>query len=207
MTEHATAPTSSPDAGTDPLARLRAATAQLHAELDAGLPLARDRAGPRDYQQHLALLRTWVGLLRDGGARLALLDEEAAALDAELAECERVTGRRAPVIAVPAAAQPALEADGADWGLAYVLQGSRLGGQVLYKRLAQAMAPLRLGYLQGAGGATGARWKAFVAQLKTELADQPARTEAAVQAARQAFELLLACHRAMDGGTVAPARH
>lgn len=180
----------------DPLQRLRAATSALHARLDTGLPIAREGAGPDDYMRHLALLRGWVGLLQQSGAASRRLDDERDALDAELADCQRLLGRPAPRVEVRAVPDAALTADGADWGLAYVLEGSRLGGQVLHKRLAPAMAPLPLTYLRGAAAGTGPRWKQFVAELKEALTNE-ARMDAAAAAARHAFELLLRCHEAL----------
>ncbi len=199
------APAASPSAAaTDPLQRLRDATSALHARLDTGLPIAREGAGPADYLRHLALLRSWVGVLQESGARGPRLAAERDALEAELAECQQRLGLQAPRIALAATPDPVFQADGAEWGLAYVLEGSRLGGQVLHKRLAPAMAPLSLDYLRGAGSATGARWKHFVAELQTAL-QGAARQEAAAAAARRAFELLLRCHEALQTGSPEPA--
>lgn len=53
------------------------------------------------------------------------------------------------------------------WGVAYVVEGSQLGGAVLYKRLAQQLAPHPLRYLRGAGEAgPGPRWRAFMEALR-----------------------------------------
>lgn len=180
----------------DPLQRLRDATSALHARLDTGLPIAKEGAGPAEYVQHLAMLRGWVGLLQRSGAASPRLEEERDALDAELADCERRLGKPAQRIEVRAVAEAAFLADGAEWGLAYVLEGSRLGGQVLHKRLAPAMAPLPLDYLLGAGPGTGARWKRFIAELRAAL-DTAARQDAAASAARRAFELLIRCQEGL----------
>ncbi|WP_295531318.1 biliverdin-producing heme oxygenase [uncultured Pseudacidovorax sp.] len=191
-------------AATDPLQRLREATSSLHARLDTGLPIAREGAGPVDYLRHLALLRGWVDLLQRSGADLPRLEEERGALDAELAEAQDLLGQRAPRIDLAAARDPLFQAEGSDWGLSYVLEGSRLGGQVLHKRLGPAMAPLALNYLRGSGADTGPRWKRFIAELRTAL-HSDARLDAAAAAARRAFELLLLCHEALSATQAMPA--
>lgn len=195
-------------AAPDPLHRLRDATAALHRRLDSALPLAHPGAGPTDYLRHLALLRGWIHMLHSAGAASARLEQERDALDAELAECEQLLDQPVPRLRGTVTPQAVFQMDGAEWGLAYVLEGSRLGGQVLYKRLAQAMAPLPLTYLRGAGSATGVRWKAFIAELGAAL-DSEVRVNAAACAAARAFELLLQCHEALsagdEGATAAPA--
>lgn len=88
--------------------------------------------------------------------------------------------------------------DALAWGVRYVIEGSRLGGQVLYRRLAPALAPHPLDYLLGAGARTGARWRSFLAELQAAL-DTPARVAAACQGAVLAFECLLQQRRADEG--------
>ena len=75
------------------------------------------------------------------------------------------------------------------WGFAYVVEGSQLGGQVLYRQLAPRLAPHALRYLQGDGAATGARWKLFVAQLRQQVVSAPA-VNAACDGAVAAFAAL-----------------
>lgn len=185
-----------PASAPDPRDALRRATAHLHAEVDANMPLARPNPSLADYRRHLALLADWVRALRALPVDVDRLDDEAQRLDADLVECERMLN-------IPHAtpSQSPGRADGATgpfgWGVAYVLEGSRLGGQVMYRRLADTLAPHSLAYLQGAGRETGARWAAFLTELR-----QHVRTEAdigaACEGAVQAFALLLACHRAPE---------
>jgi len=193
-------PASTPsDADTDPRQQLRAATAALHAQVDGGMPLSRPDVRLPDYQQHLALLRTWVDAL---GPRVPALTErlgrEAAALQADLDECRALLGSAAPAPDAPdsppwASTAPLHpDAEGFGWGVAYVIEGSRLGGQVLHRRLAQALAPHSLAYLRGAGHATGAHWSAFLTQLRAAL-ETPQRVQAACEGATLAFTLLLQC--------------
>jgi heme oxygenase len=116
-----------------------------------------------------------------------------AQLTEDLATCETLLPpdavTHAPVPAPPLARTPAFV-----WGVSYVLEGSRLGGRVLHRQLAERLAPHPLNYLHGAGEQTGAQWKAFLAQLRAQ-AFGPAEVRSACDGAVDAFETLLACHR------------
>ena len=130
----------------DPLAALRAATASRHEALDTGLPIGTPDASLRDYIAHLALLRTWLTPLHawlsgfadgpqfDHAPRLALIEADFADAGVSAPEVEA-----APASAWPAAASPAYR-----WGVHYVIEGSQLGGAVLYERLRTRLAPHRL---------------------------------------------------------------
>ncbi|RYF71439.1 MAG: heme oxygenase [Comamonadaceae bacterium] len=186
----------------DPRDALRHATGSLHEAVDAGMPLSRPSVTLADYHEHLCLLRDWVQSLRTLSEALAAdrLDAEAAALDADIRACERLLGRASPAprvlpdestAAVPTTAEyrAALA-----WGVAYVIEGSRLGGQVLHRRLAGPLAPHPLDYLQGAGAQTGSRWCAFLDTLRAAL-DTPVRVQAACDGAVLAFGRLLQLNR------------
>ncbi|WP_225785518.1 biliverdin-producing heme oxygenase [Xenophilus sp. Marseille-Q4582] len=178
---------------------LRQATSHLHAAVDAGMPLSGPAPSLADYHAHLCLLRDWVRLLQALPGMAERLAAERAALNADIEACERLRGATSPAwapaaaAAVPLAGSPAQHAARA-WGVAYVVEGSRLGGQVLYRRLAAPLAPHPLRYLQGAGAQTGARWRAFLDELRAAL-DTPARVQAACEGAVWAFERLLQLSR------------
>lgn len=184
------------ETGPDPRDALRQATAPLHHAVDAGMPLSCPAPSLSDYHAHLCLLRDWVRALRAGPVQPGRLDAESAALarDIELCETQGVPARAqaadAPAQAaqLPTAAQT--EASAFAWGVAYVIEGSRLGGQVMHRRLADALAPHPLHYLQGAGAQTGANWRRFLDALRAAL-HTPERVQAACQGAVWAFETLL----------------
>lgn len=196
MAQPATEARHAPASALDPRDALRRATAHLHAEVDASMPLARPNPSLPDYRAHLALLADWVRALRTLPVDGDRLDDEAARIEADLAECERLLDIAHDSPATTFISPPAHHGP-FGWGVAYVLEGSRLGGQVMYRRLADALAPHSLAYLQGAGRDTGARWAAFLTDLRQQL-----RTEAdirtACEGAVQAFALLLACRRAQE---------
>lgn len=186
--------------------QLRQATASLHEQVDATMPLAREGADLADYARHLALLRAWVDILRRRVPGISTrLAQEAAALDVDLRECRRLLGPGAPEAPAPDQSEGLHERARQDaddealaWGVRYVLEGSRLGGQVLYRRLENALAPHPLAYLRGAGPATGAGWRMFLADLRSAL-DTPARVRRACEGAAMAFGLLLQCGGGLAG--------
>ena len=178
----------------DPLAALRAATASRHEALDAGLPIGTPDASLRDYIAHLALLRIWLTPLHawlsgcvdgpqfDHASRLALIEADLA--DAGVSGPDAVAAP-APAPAWPAAASPAYR-----WGVHYVIEGSQLGGAVLYERLHARLAPHRLRYLKGDAAGPGPRWRAFTQALRASVRT-PAEIADACAGACAAFDRIL----------------
>lgn len=196
-----------PTACADPLQALRTATAAQHAQLDAQLAISRPDASLADYVAHVHALAAWLQAL---WPHLQMLQattpgfdftppQRLAALQADLREQPLTAG--GPAISWPLpgdgtlrlaaqalAAHPG-QLHAVCWGFAYVVEGSQLGGQVLYRQLAQRLAPHPLRYLHGDGASTGARWKLFIALLRQHIAPPPA-VEAACHGARAAFAAL-----------------
>jgi heme oxygenase len=178
----------------DPLAALRSATASRHAALDAGLPIGAPDASLHDYVAHLVLLRTWLvplhvwlagfadGPRPDLAARLARID-------ADLADAGHACPDTPAGEAWPAAASPAYR-----WGVHYVIEGSQLGGAVLYDRLRDRLAPHRLRYLQGDDAGPGPRWRVFMQALRADVR-APAEIADACAGARAAFDRILELSR------------
>jgi heme oxygenase len=179
----------------DPLAALRAATASRHDALDAGLPIGAPDASLPDYVAHLSLLQAWLTPLHawlagfadgpqfDHAPRLALIA-------ADLAEAGVAVRRTAGADghAWPATASPAYR-----WGVHYVIEGSQLGGAVLYERLCARLAPHRLRYLQGDAAGPGPRWRAFMQALRAHVRT-PAEIADACAGACAAFDHILELH-------------
>jgi heme oxygenase len=173
----------------DPLQALRGSTQQLHAQLDRGLPLAQADASLADYALHLVVLRDWQQALspwlsRTGHAGLAL-----GLIAQDLADCPFDIDHSAE----PVDLTPVHRVDDGSlafcWGMAYVLEGSRLGGQVLYRRLRTRLAPHPLRYL-GERGADGTSWGDTLKALRQVLATEEAR-RASCAGAVAAFQTLL----------------
>lgn len=196
----------------DVLAALRAATAARHAELDANTPLAAPHVDLAAYGAHLRLLERWLAPVPawlagfDDGPQLPdylgaiRADLAHGALAAAAARLERATAGPADQAgqAMPAFSWPEQAGAAYRWGVCYVVEGSQLGGAVLYKRLAPALAPHPLAYLRG-NGSPGPRWQQFLAALRTHVVE-PAQIEAACAGARDAFDRLIALNRAEARG-------
>jgi heme oxygenase (biliverdin-IX-beta and delta-forming) len=177
----------------DPLAALRLATASRHQELDSGLPIGAADASLGDYAAHLAMLRAWLAPLQawlagfadgpqfDQAGRLALIEQDLAERGLPVAAAPADTGRN-----WPAAASPAWR-----WGVCYVIEGSQLGGAVLYQRLHRRLAPHPLRYLKGSEGGPGPRWRAFMQALR-EHVRSPEEVAEACAGACAAFDGILA---------------
>lgn len=178
----------------DAMTALRIATQALHEQLDHSLPLAHADADLADYAAHLTVLRDWQGALAPWLTR-AIIDPAALALlEQDLSECPPQDHGLAALLNLPLPDLTALRQaddgrDGFCWGIAYVVEGSRLGGQVLYRRLSQQLAPHPLRYL-GQRARTGASWPETLARLRSHL-DAGPELESACNGAVAAFELLL----------------
>lgn len=178
--------------GADVLAALRHATSTRHAALDSGLPLSHEAATLADYASHLVLLRDWLKPLHAALARsdvglpgLNRLDE----IEGDLAH-PSLAGLVAPGHA-PAHRWPEQMSAAYRWGMCYVVEGSQLGGAVLYQRLREQLAPHPLGYLRGADGGPGPRWRAFMLALRANVRDEADVADACAGAC-DAFDAILA---------------
>jgi heme oxygenase len=177
----------------DPLAALRSATASRHQELDSGLPIGAADASLSDYAIHLAMLRAWLAPLQawlagfsdgpqfDQAGRLTLIERD-------LAEPGMPPAPSVPDALEdwPSAASPAWR-----WGVCYVIEGSQLGGAVLYQRLHEQLAPHPLRYLKGNDAGPGPRWRSFMLALR-EHVRSPAEIIDACAGACAAFDSILA---------------
>lgn len=166
-------------------ARLRAATADAHAGLEAGL----------DWRARVATRDGYRGLLaRLHGIHAAWEPAIAAALadDAFLAPRLRLAHLRADLAwlgcdpaSLPEPRPVALRSRAEGFGALYVLEGSTLGGQVILRHVARLhgiTAQAGGSYYGGRGDRTGALWREFLAAL-----EQCAGAAAAEQAARSAI--------------------
>ena len=177
--------------------QLRAATAAAHARVDAAMPLARPDVTLVDYQRHLLILDDWLAALARLMTQELWLADERRAVARDAAQCLSLCGTagepRLPSTDAPQRLRAALAGPhgaAARWGVRYVVEGSHLGGQVLHRRLAAALAPHPLGYL--ARGTAEGGWRQVLQALAGPGWDAPARA-AAIDAAQGSFELLIAC--------------
>ena len=180
----------------EPLEAIREATGRRHAALEQAMPLSREEATLVDYRDHLLLLKawlvpieTWLGQFDDGAQSTRTLApiRRAPLIEADLSEPSIPPS--SPMKAV--AWCPRRTSSAYRWGVAYVIEGSQLGGKVLHSRLGARLAPHPLRYLASSGPALGARWRTFVAALQTALTDE-AQIADACDGASDAFDALIA---------------
>jgi heme oxygenase len=176
------------------LAALRAATKERHEIIDRSMPLSRADPTLADYIDHIRLMRAWLHPLecwlyssaysRPSSPQLL----QTALIDADLVEAGR------PFEPEPASTANKCWADDADaayrWGARYVIEGSRLGAAVLFRRLANTLRPHTLRYLQYGSGASGERWQKFLRELRAGV-QTSSEIEKACEGARASFDALL----------------
>lgn len=170
--------------------------------LDTGLTLAGESPTLDDYASHLRMLRAWLAPIEDWlalgpGPRDALAPlRRVPLIDADLDDPsflprrndfpqrrESMPGQQAPW---PHDASAAYR-----WGVAYVAEGSQLGGAVLYQCLASRLAPHPLAYLRGDAAGPGPRWRSFMLALKENVRSEEEVAEACAGAC-DAFDRILA---------------
>ena len=187
----------------DAVAALRRSTAGRHHALDSTLAIGAADASLQDYVAHLRLLREWLGPLEvwlhsyaDGPHRVPGLElvGRLALIDSDLADAGSGAG---PAPAVPDAGWPADAGVAYRWGVSYVVEGSQLGGAVLYARLAVPLAPHPLRYLRGDPAGPGPRWRAFMLALRAHVRT-PAEVADACAGACAAFDRIIALHAAAE---------
>ena len=185
------------------LAALRAATAQRHESVDRSMPLSRPNPNINDYVEHLRLMRAWLHPLEcwlegsdvypDSSSPRIL---QTSLIDADLAE----VGLPSEEVGLPSEADACVTKPGRwparalvsyRWGARYVIEGSRLGAAVLYRRLSNDLRPHNLRYLQGDAGGSTDRWPKFLRDLRASV-QTPAEIEAACEGACDSFDALLA---------------
>lgn len=186
----------------DVLAALRQGTNDRHERLDSGLPLSKPDATLADYAYHLQLLRAWLAPMQpwlagfhDGpqGPNGLPAAPHLSLIEADLAE-PSLAGFVAPVFLLQSS-WPDEASAAYRWGVAYVVEGSQLGGAVLYKRLAGQLAPHPLRYLRGSGEeGPGPRWRAFMGALRAEVRTEEEVADACAGAC-DAFDRILALAR------------
>lgn len=178
------------------LSALRIATADRHAELDSGLPLAGAAPTLADYQAHLRMVRAWLAPLEewlgqfDDGPQDGTLPmlRRVPLIDADLADPAMPDGPEGVCAGAPwcGSAGAAYR-----WGVCYVIEGSQLGGAVLHQRLAGTLAPHPLGYLRAEAEGPGPRWRAFMQALRAGVRSE-AEIADACRGACDAFDRILA---------------
>jgi heme oxygenase len=180
----------------DVLAALREATGSRHALIDSAMPLSGDTPTLRDYRLHLQLVAAWLAPLEqwlvnfdDGPQRALPFVARMPLIEEDIADPSLRSGALAdePLEYV----EPPNASDAAyRWGVCYVIEGSQLGGTVLYRRLSETLAPHPLRYLSGNGVPPGPRWKQFIDAMRVQVVT-PHDIARACEGAKDAFDRLI----------------
>jgi len=176
--------------------RLRTRTAAAHERIERVPLLTELASGSIDlqrYTQYLRRMQIFHQALDDAlwrqlppGYPQAGLNQRAA-LDRDLAALKTTPGHLPA--ALTRSARALVGSHAAAWGVLYVLEGARLGSQVLLKRNANNPTVRRADtYVRGEAAATGRSWLAFCAALESAVA--PTDVGTLLAAAEQTFELL-----------------
>ena len=183
--------TSRPDA----LNALRDATKDVHVQLENHLTINRPDAGKAEFHGWAKAMYGWLSSFEDKlwsahwpeSVMAARRNGKAKWLETDL----RALGETdASLAALPKAdAHLHLQTEAKRFGVAYVLEGSTLGGQVLLRKLAPHIAPSKGVYLFSYGEETGPLWRQFSQSLGESLAS-PLDVEHAISAARHTFTSL-----------------
>lgn len=162
---------------------LRASTQAAHQKLDSMLPIGHADATLADYALHLAVLQDWQAALAPWLSRVLDNTNDLELLAQDLADC-RALGCPPPESLAGSGVEDAEEVTQADdgseafcWGIAYVLEGSKLGGQLLHKRLGARLAPHPLRYF-ATRPQHGPGWPEFLKRLEQRLPDDGSRRSA-----------------------------
>ena len=194
------------------LGALRAETAERHELLHGIMPLSVESVALRDYLAHLEILRdwltpleAWLGTFGDGPQspasppRMDRLTLIAADLAHESVEPQDRNGIFVPQtehiehiehIELSGHGWRGNASAARRWGVCYVIEGSQLGGAVLYAQLKDRLAPHPLGYLSAGRESLGPRWQAFLRGMVSEV-DTPSLIDEACRGAADAFDRLI----------------
>ena len=176
------------------LRELKHGTADLHEEAERYVRILDGDANVEDYVRYLRAMYGFHAPIE--AALLAHAPLAAAQFDAP-GRCRKAAWMRADLDALGHREEPLLCTEvpqptslARALGIAYVLEGSTLGGRFILSRLPPAIAALPARYLEGYGKDTGARWRAF-ADIATREIGSPLDEASAVHAARETFSLLI----------------
>jgi len=165
--------------------------------LDSELAIGGAQATLSDYRDHLRMLHAWLTPLEHW---LAGFSDGPQAPDAPpmimrrlLIEADLEHPAMAPGLCTETGRGrwPSNGSAAYRWGVCYVIEGSQLGGAVLYQRLRATLAPHPLRYLRGDPQGPGPRWRSFVVALRAAVVSQDDIADACAGAC-DAFDRILA---------------
>jgi heme oxygenase len=190
--------------------RLKLATADLHAEVEITLDLYKITQSAAAYSETLGIIYLVFDLAYE---ELASIDFRPLKIDLGSIGRRRdwlAADLRALATALPAPQSLGFElpTSGHGFGCLYVLEGSALGGQVISKRVKQALGlgPATGGaYFHGLGRQTASHWSDFLTTLNTIPANSAMGADAEAGATATFLAFRQAIRLSRDSKTAAPA--
>lgn len=184
-------------AGRQPLRALKDQTQDLHERAEQYVRILDRHATVEDYRRYLVAMRGFHAPIEACFADDSAL--EAVGFEANTRQKTHLLTRDLLHISPCAEATPRCGALpkthtlSRRLGVAYVIEGSTLGGKFILARLPPALAPLRgtaTHFLEGYGAATGERWRSFGGVVERAITTTEEITEA-VAGARDAFSRMI----------------
>lgn len=197
-------------AGRRILRALKDQTSELHQEAEHYVRILDTSATLDDYRRYLATMAGFHGPIEAVFAVHTGLDELGFASERR---------RKMPLLVTDLAALgvtrwefctalPSMVGQLRAIGVAYVLEGSTLGGRFILSRLPPAIAAVRghaTSFLEGYGDATGQHWRAFGAVVQRGVRTESDEREA-IEGARDAFRCMIEWLARHEARAAAPRR-
>jgi len=171
---------------------LRQATQAIHTAFEHQLKIAKPDAQRQDYCNFIEAMWGWLSPFEQALWEAKWPSEMQADLRNNKREWLREDLRAAGLDDAAISALPLapceldLQTPASRFGVAYVLEGSQLGSQVLAKRLGPILAPWPARWLHGYGRDVSVRWRGFLASLENHVCDDVAIAQAS-HAAQETF--------------------
>ena len=184
-----------------PLAVIRTRTRPLHAQLESSFDLTASLASIPTYRdlltRYLSIYKPFEAVLADEPVEtLELISWPQRSRVSQLERDLAALGGQTEVI--PVTALPKLDDLSSLLGALYVVEGSSLGGQIIYRQIQQQLhldATSGAAFFYGDGDNTGSSWKRFTAILEENITE-PERAADAAEAMFLAFEQALSSPKA-----------
>jgi heme oxygenase (biliverdin-IX-beta and delta-forming) len=169
------------------LKRLKEATSALHVEAERYVRILDPDANRSDYVRYLRAMHSYHAPIERMFAASDALQAAGFAADVR---CRKAAWMRADLANLGEACAadctdvPRHQSLSSMIGIAYVLEGSTLGGRFILAKLPPAIAALRgtaTRYLEGYGAETGARWRAFAELVERNRVDVASAEAAACE--------------------------
>jgi heme oxygenase len=177
----------------DTIQILRNHTSAAHQDLESRLVIGGEGVSVADYQNYVRAMFGWLGplepILWNGTWSVDLEPETRGSKSSWLRADLLAAGCSPEILDSLPARLPSLDlsSEAAKFGVAYVVEGAQLGGQVLKRRFEGLLQPEQSRWLEGYGRQTGPLWRSFLLALNERVKGEEAQ-KIASDAAVSTFE-------------------